>query len=166
MPAFPSDYVMATEHRECDSRGSCTVLERPEVKFLRATRQSGSQPRKAPSLLRMQEQTWREISVRSGSRRPRTPTVGALTSAVPNSSRSSTYAGLSSSYRLVTTSGPSFVCVGWESLGEKPTLEAQSLQLRTHLRSIYGKGDTYQACFGASPVRSRPIFLRSDHCAG
>src|SRR5215469_12456795 len=34
-------YVTATaEHREpCDSRGSCTVLERPEVKFLLATRQ-------------------------------------------------------------------------------------------------------------------------------
>ena len=34
-------YVMVTaEHREpCDSRGSCTVLGAPEVKFLRATRQ-------------------------------------------------------------------------------------------------------------------------------
>jgi hypothetical protein len=35
-------YVMETaEHREpCDSRGSCTVWERAEVKFLRATRHS------------------------------------------------------------------------------------------------------------------------------
>jgi hypothetical protein len=35
----PARYPRPSEHREpCDSRGSCTVLERPGVKFLRAIR--------------------------------------------------------------------------------------------------------------------------------